>query len=669
MSKQRRKPRRPPEAPSGAHLRRWRWWTAGIVAGFALVTGLATIYRGPLLGLLGGAPPNVLLITVDTTRADYLGCYGRPGNRTPNMDRLAREGTLFTRCTTCSPLTFPSHASILTSLYPYAHGVRHNGTGRLAESNRTLAEVLRAAGFHTQATVASFVLDRKFGTDQGFEVYHDVAASETGDELHAERRGDVVCDDALQMLRSLAKERFFLWVHFYDAHYPYVSPRNTDRESAAAYEDEVSFVDTQIGRLLDSLAQLGLDRRTLIVLVADHGEGLGEHGERLHGDFLYDSTLHTPLIMRGPPAIPLGRKVAAQVRTIDVAPTILALLGLPVWDQAQGVSLTPLLSGQAEDLHLAAYSESLEGEAAFRLSVLRSLSVGGWKYVLAPRPELYDLGADPGETRNLADEQPARVAALREQVHDLLAAAPPPPAPEDRVVAMSVADRSTLESLGYLGIAAEEEEASQSELDRFEPRGGDPKDYVRWFELKARAGGALRDKNYARAEQMLRALVKAVPDVPGLRLDLGRALREQGRLPEADAEYRHAVSLAPGDASAHQTYGRFLLFSAQRFADAGQQFELALAEEPDNVNLLHDYAVALMGLGQLDRAEQYLQQALDLEPEDARLTQALGVLRMRQNRFAEAAECFRRTLALDPDCGEAKAALQWLSRGQAPRRR
>ncbi len=637
------------------------------MAGLALVASLAAVYRGALTPLLGrGAPRNVLLITVDTTRADYLGCYGRPGNRTPNIDRLAREGTLFTRCATCSPLTLPSHASILTSLYPYAHGVRHNGTGRLADSTVTLAEALQAAGFRTQATVASFVLDRKFGMAQGFEVYHDVAASDVLDELHAERRGDVVCNDALEMLHTLTKERFFLWVHFYDPHYPYLSSRVADRESPAAYEDEISFVDTQIGRLLDGLAKLGLDRRTLVVLVGDHGEGLGEHGERLHGDFVYEATLHTPLIMRGPAVIPAGRKIAAQVRTIDVAPTILALLGQPAESQAQGVSLTPLLSGQANDLNLAAYSESLEGQAAFGLAALRSVTVGGWKYVHAPRLELYDLTADLAETRNLADEQPARVAALREQVHDLLAAAPPPPALQDRAVAMSTSDWSTLESLGYIGTAAVEEE-SQSELDRFEPQGGDPKDHARWFQLKARASGALRDKNYARAEQMLRELVDAVPNAASLRLDLGQALREQGRLPEADEQYRNAVRLAPDDVSARHTYGRFLLFSAQRFTDAVQQFEIALAEDPDNVNLLHDYAVALIGVGQLDRAEQYLELALDREPDDARLTQALGVLRLKQRRLAEAAECFRRALILDPNCAEAQAALQWLGASRAPK--
>jgi arylsulfatase A-like enzyme/Tfp pilus assembly protein PilF len=611
------------------------------------------LQSGPGRGL------NVLLITIDTTRADYLGCYGRPDGHTPNMDRLAREGTLFTRCTTCSPLTLPSHASILTSLYPYVHGARHNGIGRLADSNLTLAEALRAAGFRTQATVASTVLNRKFGTDQGFEVYHDVAASEPGDERNTRRHGDVVCDDALEMLRSLARDRFFLWVHFYDAHYPYLSPRIADRESPDAYEDRIGFIDAQIGRLLEGLTQLRLERRTLVVLVADHGEAFGEHSEIMHGDFLYDTTLHTPLILRGGPQIPTGRMITAQVRTVDVAPTILALAGLPAWNQAQGVSLVPLLSGQTDDMKLAAYSETLLGQALFGLSALRSLSAGGWKYVHAPRPELYDLTSDPGETRNLVDEAPAQAAALREQVRALLAAAPPP-LKEDRAVAMNAADRAALESLGYVAAAPDEDQA-QTELDRFEPRGSDPKDYARWLELRTRAAGALQERDYARAQQILDELIAALPNVPSLHLDLARALRELGRVSAADEQYRCALTLTPHDVSARHTYGRFLLFTANQYAEAAEQLRLALAQSPDDADILHDFAVALIGLGQLKEAERHLQRALALEPDNPRLMQALGVLRMKQNRFAEATECFRRTLALDPNCAEAQAALQWLS--------
>jgi arylsulfatase A-like enzyme/Tfp pilus assembly protein PilF len=660
---QRPKSKISPTPPRGDR-RRSRW---GAVALFVVAIGGGAYWLAAWRGWLRAPGPlNVLVITVDTTRADALGCYGQPGTRTPNIDRLAREGTLFTRCTTCSPLTLPSHASIFTSLYPYAHGARHNGTGRLAESNVTLAETLRAAGFRTQATVASFVLDRKFGTNQGFEVYHDVTPTEPGDERNARRPGNVVCDDALSLLRAMARERFFLWVHFYDAHYPYISARNPDRESQAAYEDQISSMDAQIGRLLDGLTQLGLDRRTLVVLVADHGEAFGEHGERMHGSFVYETTLHTPLILRAPRRIPAGRKVTAQVRTIDVAPTILALAGLPAWSQAQGVSLVPLLAGQTDDLKLAAYSESLMGQALFESAALRSLTSGGWKYIHVPRPELYDLTGDPSETRNLVDANPVLVEALRGQMHDLLAAAPPPPAKEERAVALGAAERATLQSLGYAAAPPAADEEATPESERFEPRGADPKDCVRWFELSLRAAGALQNKDFARAQQMLSEVVAALPNVAGLRLELAQAWRDQGRMPEADQEYRQALALAPHNGDARQTYGRFLLYTAKRYKEAAEQLGVALAQAPDDVNLQHDLAVAWMALGQLDKAEQLLQLALRLEPDNPRVTQGLGVLRMQQTRFTEAREYFRRTLVLNPDSLEAQAALQWLSQRKGP---
>jgi arylsulfatase A-like enzyme/Tfp pilus assembly protein PilF len=630
---------------------------------FAVAAGAGTwwwIAGGHLPGVSRPGPLNVLLITVDTTRADYLGCYGRPGNRTPNIDRLAREGVLFTNCTSSSPLTLPSHASILTGLYPYAHGARHNGIGRLADSNLTLTETLRAAGFRTQATVATFVLNRKFGTDQGFDVYHDVRAGEHGDERNARRRGDEVCDDALAMLRSMAPERFFLWVHFYDPHYPYISARHPDRQSPAAYEDQISFMDAQIGRLLAGLSELGLDRHTLIVLVADHGEAFGEHGELMHGSFVYETTLHAPLIFRCPALLPAGRKVTAQVRTIDIAPTVLALADLPAWGHAQGVDLTSLLSGQVADLKLAAYGESLLGRALFDAAKLRSLSAGGWKYIHVPRPELYDLANDPGENHNLAEAEPARTAEMRARLRDLLAAAPLPPAREESAVDMSDTDRAALRSLGYVAAASAEDAEGAREIDRFEPRGDDPKDHVRSFELSLRAVGAIHDKDYARAEQMLSELITLLPNRPRLHVELAHALRDQGRLPAADQEFRRAVNLAPRSGSVRYAYGRFLLFSANRYAEAAEELGAALAATPNDPELQHDLAVAWMTLGRFDQAEQLLHLALRQSPDNPRVTQSLGVLCMQQNRVAEAAAYFQQTLELQPDSPQARAALQRL---------
>ena len=401
--KARHGPRAGADLPTGLRTSRRRWLIVLVVV-IAVVVGGSVAFQHARSLARGTRPQSVLLITMDTTRADYLGCFGRTTAQTPNIDRLAREGTVFTRCTASAPLTLPSHASILTGVYPYVHGARENGTGRLAGSNETLAETLKAAGFATQATIASFVLNQQFGIGQGFDVYHDVPRPAVGSPLSAERRGDEVCDDALAMLRSLAGQRFLLWVHFYDPHFPYVSERVKDELSPLAYADEIAFMDTQIGHLLSALRELHLERDTLVIAVADHGEGLNDHDEWEHGCFLYETTLHTPLIFRCPGVIPAGKTVSAQVRTIDIAPTVLELLHRPAWDQAQGVSLTGLFTGQKPDPDLAAYSETFLAQAEYGLSQLRSLTAGGWKFVWAPKPELYRLPSDPGEARNLVAE-------------------------------------------------------------------------------------------------------------------------------------------------------------------------------------------------------------------------------------------------------------------------
>jgi arylsulfatase A-like enzyme len=603
---------------------------------------------------------SVLLITLDTTRADHLGCYGGQAARTPNLDALAREGTLFARCTTCSPLTLPSHSSILTGVYPYVHGARQNGTGRLAESNLTLAEDLRQAGFATQATIASFVLNRRFGTAQGFDVYHDVVPAATGDPSSAERKGNEICDDACRMLESLAGKRFFLWVHFYDPHFPYESPRIPDTLSPLAYADEVTFMDTQIGRLLEKLRQLGRERDTLIVAVADHGEGLNDHEEWKHGYFLYQTTVHTPLILWRPGTIPAGKTITAQVRTIDIAPTILDLLGRPGWDHAQGVSLLPLVSGRQTDLNLHAYGETFEAHIQYGLSPLRSLSAGQWKYVLAPKPELYDLDADPGEQRNLAAEQPARAEQMRGQLRQLIADAPPPPAAEEATATLQASEVAILESLGYVGRGREEREGL-TELDRFEPEGGNPRDYAGSFKLiSLDLPQMLRRKEYQRAEQLLRAQIQALPDASYLYAHLAGVLESQQRMDEARAAFEQAVSMAPGDYVVRMKYGVFLRRMKQE-DQALAQFSAVLQKVPDDTAALKQAALAHAALGQLGQAEQKLRRILEIEPENAGALRILGLVREQQDKLVEALRYFNEALAIDPDFSECEQDRQRVS--------
>jgi arylsulfatase A-like enzyme/Tfp pilus assembly protein PilF len=607
----------------------------------------------------GARPKNVLLITMDTTRADYLGCFGRTSAQTPNIDRLAREGTVFTRCTTCSPLTLPSHSSIMTGVYPYVHGARQNGIGHLASSNVTLAEVLKKAGFATQAAVGAFVLNAQFGIDQGFEVYHDVKPAVAGNPLTAQRKGDEVCDDALKLLQALAGgPRFFLWVHFYDPHHPYESPRVNDIDSPAAYADEIAFMDTQIGRLLDKLRALGRERDTLVVLVADHGEGLGEHDELMHGYLLYETTVHAPLIFRCPGIIPAAKSVGAQVRTIDLAPTILNLTGSPASDRAQGVSLATLLSGQEQDLHLTAYSEAFDAQIEYGLSQLRSLSAGPWKYILAPNAELYDLGADPGETANLLAEQTARAAEMRGELHQLIADAPAPPGVEEAAQPLTGADARSLETLGYVAAPAAFNEEGVAELDRFEPRGGDPKQYVHLLRLVVHDLPLLRaQKDWPRAEQLLRQLIEALPEASHLQVQLAAVLQPQGRIDEAMQAFEHALKLAPDDYDIRRKYATFLA-RIQRYADAGREFDEVLKRLPGDTFTLIESADALAALGQLDQAQERLQRALAIEPKSTRVLRALGAIAEKRGQFAEAARQYQAALDIDPNFKECREDLE-----------
>jgi choline-sulfatase len=507
----------------------------------------------------------------------------------------------------------------MTGVYPYAHGARQNGIGHLAPSNVTLAELLKKAGFATAATVAAFVLNSQFGINQGFDEYHDVTPAVTGSSLTAERKGDEVCKDALQMLDKLAAgPRFFLWVHFYDPHHPYESPRIKDTGSPEAYADEIAYMGTQIGRLVDKLQALGRERDTLVVVVADHGEGLGQHDELMHGYLVYETTVDVALLFRCPGAVPAAKSVAAQVRTIDVAPTILDLTGSPPAERAQGVSLVPLLTGQSPDLHLTAYCDTFDAQIEYGLSQLRSLSAGQWKYILAPKRELYDLVADPGETRNLVVEHAARADELHAALHQLIADAPAPPGKEEAAPPLTGAGAQSLESLGYVAAPVAFDEEGVTELDRFEPRGGDPKDYIHYFRLLLQDLPALQaQKEFGKAEQMLRTLIEAMPQASRLYVHLAAVLNQAGRTEEAAQAFTKARELAPDDYELQRRYGIFLS-NHQQYADALREFDAVLTRLPNDTLTLEESAKALAMIGRTEEALTRLKQVLEIEPNNAR---------------------------------------------------
>ena len=352
-------------------------------------------------------PASVILISVDTLRADHLGCYGYRRIRTPHLDALAQGGTLFGNVNTPVPLTLPAHTSLLTSTYPFVHGVEENGQ-QVAPGSVTLATVLKSHGYRTAAFVGGYVLDARFGLNQGFDVYDSpfhLSPQPGEDPPEVKRPAEAVLGAAGKWLKQESGHLFFAFIHLYDVHQPY---------SHGSYDAEVTYIDSAIGRFKQALAGDKLLDKALVVLTSDHGESLGEHGEETHGYFIYQSTLWVPLILHWPEGDgPYPAHVDAPASLVDVAPAVLDFLGIPMPRQFQGHSLLQLLRGDTSGAGEPLYAESMYARDHLGCSPLRSIRVGRYKYIEAPKPELYDLAADPHESKNRYDQDRSRALELR----------------------------------------------------------------------------------------------------------------------------------------------------------------------------------------------------------------------------------------------------------------
>jgi arylsulfatase A-like enzyme len=558
--------------------------------------------------------PSVVVITLDTARADALGTYGQQLPTSPRIDRMAAEGVLFEQVVASAPSTFPSHATIFTGQQPYSHGVRSNSGYRLSEANTTLAEVLRQNGYRTGAEIAAPVLKREQRLDQGFDVYRDPRAVQSVLEAAAdslerpsrrnERDAVDVTARGLEFLRENAERPFLLWLHYFDPHHPHQPPPAFRIVFADPYFGEIRHVDAQIGRVLDEIERLGLRSRTLVVLTADHGDGRGEHGEETHSFFIYDSTIRVPLVLWGA-GLPRGVRVRSLVRLVDVTPTVLDLLGLPALADVQGQSLRPLLESPAEDLRLTGYGESIEVLTNFGADVLRFVRVGNWKYIHKLEPELFDVGADPGETRNLASQYPERVESLRERLEQLIAAAPPKP--DDAEVALDSETLAQLEALGYVGGAAPSE--LHDELATLELSGPDPVSRTEDIRNLSIAQGELLVGDLVKAELLHGQLLARNPDSVTVLYGLTRALIGLERYSEAAPLLRRMVELEPKSALNRLTLGQTLVQSGEL-----EEAESALRQ----ALVLDDCAVmARLHLSELMRAgDRFAEQRAVLEQGD-----------------------------------------------------
>ena len=419
-------------------------------------------------------PHGVVIITLDTTRADYLGPYGFSHVPTPQIDRLAAGGVVFEQATTVAPLTLPAHCSLFTGMFPPRHGVRDNADA-LGGDYPTLAELLRGRGFRTGAFVSSAILHADRGLARGFETYDDRRAASRAAAGGLQRPANETVDAALSWLQDRQDQPFFLWLHLYDPHAPYDPPEPFRTAFGDdLYAGEIAFADAEIGRLTDFLEERGRLDRTAIVITADHGESLHEHGEAGHGIFLYQSVIHVPLVIRAP-GLP-ARRVSSVARLVDVMPTILDLAGVDRPSaMLDGISLIGVARGKA-NIDLDAYSES-EHPLQFGWSPLRSLRNGRFKLIAAPRPELYDLQRDPAELRDLFGTQPALGRAMARRLAEIEQAASANRSAAEHSTAPDIVER--LAALGYIARSPITAPTSRTLLP-------DPKDHIGEYNSLAR---------------------------------------------------------------------------------------------------------------------------------------------------------------------------------------
>jgi arylsulfatase A-like enzyme/predicted Zn-dependent protease len=616
--------------------------------------------------------PNVLLVTLDTTRADRLSSYGYPLPLTPNLDRLATEGARFRSCTTPSAFTQASHASLLTGTYPTYHGVRINGQAALSSVQQTLAEALAGRGYRTGAFVGAFVLDRRWGFDQGFERYDDefnLTAARQIDLASVQRPANAVIDAALGWLDGVEKQPFFAWVHLYDAHAPYAPPpafaaRYGGRGLAGLYDGEIAFADAEIGRLLDRLRAAGLDQRTVIAVVGDHGEALGGHGELTHGYFLYQDTLAVPLILRLPGRLAAGREVEQPVSTIDLFPTLLELTGAAVPQEAQGRSLSPLVEGRAWTEPAYAYSESMSPYLQFGWSPMFSLRSGGWKYVDAPQPELYDLAADPGETLNLADRERPVVRELRRALEDLhRRSGAGAPRPDEANL-----DAETLARLAALGYVGGTRAASRDGLA--DPRLADPKSKLEIYEQVSLAGELVNRGDYAQAATHLETVLAQDPGVGQAKLLLSTCYAKTGKSAEALRLLDELLVADPNDVQS-------LVAMATLLAREGRPDDvIAIAQRALAVDERNTQAQQLLGEVFLERGDPrgalpHLRRAVDIQPKLHRNRQNLAACLIALHQLDEAQTLLDGILAEHPKFPLARyhLGLLWEERGDFARAR
>lgn len=594
-------------------------------------------------------PPNVLLISVDTLRADHLGVYGAR-LATPHIDRLATEGVVFEKTVSHVPVTLPSHASLFTGTYPIHHGVRDNGSFRLEDDEETLAELFRTAGYRTGAFIGSFALDSRFGLDQGFDVYDDFYgdSSAFNDFAISERPADAVLAPATKWIAEQGETRWFAFVHLYDPHAPYNPPapfRNTPPEDL--YSAEVAYVDDALGRSLDELRERGSLENTLVVFTADHGEGLGEHGEKTHGMFAYEATLHVPLILCWDGVVPAGRRVPSRVRLIDVAPTLVEMAGVGTSKSHQGESLVPLIFGNNRAAERESYFEALSFHLNRNWAPLTGLYRDEFKYIELPIPEIYDLASDPQESHNLYEESPGRGRQMADSLITLVETHSTEASREIRLAEVDAETAARLETLGY-AVATRSRQGSQE----YTPE-DDPKRLIHLSDRFDEGVAAHVAGRSSEAIGLFRSIIEERPSFSNAYANLAYVLHETGRLNEAIAVIEDAVERGVQTRSMLGRLGAYLQ-EAGRLEESVALLEGLVKEDPGFAEAFNYLGVSYSRLGRTEEAIDALEKVIALDPSYATAYSNMGSVYLATGRYPLAEERFRRAIEIDP-----RLAVAW----------
>ena len=586
----------------------------------ALVVALAFGFGMPTLAKSSPAPRsiNVLVITIDTLRADHVGCYGYAQVQTPNIDALATAGARFEHAYTPVPITLPAHTVIFTGTYPTFSGVHDFSANRLGPSQATMALILKQNGYATGAVVASAVLDSRFGLNRGFDFYYDHFEFNRLQEANLdemERPGNIVADQALEWLRKNSSGPFLLWMHLYDPHYPYQPPSPyAEKYKSHPYDGEIAFADEQVGRVVGFLKDQHLLEKTLIVLSGDHGEGLGEHGEKTHGFFVYNSTLHVPLIIRLPGQHPT-RVVSEPVSLADILPTVLASLHIDIPGDVQGQSLALLLAGRQWTQPRSLYAETYLPRLHFNWSELRAIELGKYHFIEAPKAELYDLEKDPGELHNIYTQKNAVASELHSKllstIHEIT--------PGNELSEKAELDPAMIEhlkSLGYLGVSGGgDSNVKGSDLP-------DPKDRIQTYEL----------------------------------ISDGMAASQHGQYVESIEKLNTALKTEPNSVSIHYLLG-LDYYRLQAFEKATDHLQQVLQVSPDYALAVYQLGLCYAKSGDMHNAIRYLQRTLELDPTNFSAAFNLGVAHMRIGETANAVASFRQSISIFPDYVAAHLSL------------